>query len=300
MHSLPRTGKLGIFDSGLGGLLMARAIQNHLPDLDIAYLGDTLHVPYGKRSSRAVYNFTKAGISFLFEQAGCELIILACNTACGAALRPLQQIYLPKQAKDRPHQRILGVVVPMLEHIIAQDFKRIGILGTPGTVDGNIYGRELAELAPGIEIYQNAAPLLVPLIEDGGYQYVRPILRDYMAPLMGQDVEAIILGCTHYPYLKDMAADIAGPGIQILSQDDIVPAKLEEYLAKHSKIAQNISCSGARDFYLTDVTEAYLRTAGKLFGGEVDFQSVELTYPSHENDDYVPDLKRLEKMGRGE
>ena len=280
--------KLGVFDSGLGGLLIARAIRSALPDIDMIYLGDTLHVPYGKRSPKAVYDFTKRSVEFLFEQ-DCNLIIIACNTASASALRQLQQIYLPKSWPDR---RILGVVVPTLECAVEEGLKNIGILGTSNIISGGIYKQELSKIDPDVEIHQQAAPLLVPLIEEGGIKYAHDILTDYIAPLQAKGVDSIILGCTHYPYLKNFIAGIAGEDIKILSQDDIIPKKLKDYLRRHPEIADKIGRSGESDFFVTDITDNYRQSAVDMMGGRVDLKLVTLPHSTGE-DDYVPDLERV-------
>ena len=280
--------KLGVFDSGLGGLLIARAIRAALPEIDMVYLGDTLHVPYGKRSPKAVYDFTKRSVEFLFEQ-DCNLIIIACNTASASALRQLQQIYLPKTWPDR---RILGVVVPTLECAVERGLKNIGILGTSNIISGGIYKEELTKIDPDIEIHQQAAPLLVPLIEDGGIKYAEQILTDYIDPLKAKGVDGIILGCTHYPYLKHIISGIVGENIEILSQDDLIPFKLKEYLHRHPEIADDIGRNGHSEFYVTDITANYRQSAVDMMGGPVDLKLITLPHSTGE-DDYVHNLERV-------
>lgn len=292
--------KLGVFDSGLGGLLIARAIKDKMPDVDIVYLGDTLHVPYGKRSPKAVYDFTKRAMDFLFDQ-DCQLIVIACNTASASALRQLQQIYLPKRfpAENHDHRRILGVVVPTLEAAVEKGFKNIGILGTSNIVEKGVYKEELQKIDPDIQIHQQAAPLLVPLIEDGGIKYAHDILRDYIAPLKSKQVDSIILGCTHYPYLKNIISGIANEDlasdareIKILSQDTLIPEKLVEYLDNHPEISNALSRTGQIDFFVTDITHSYRQSAKDIYRGHIDLELVEL--PGHrQEDDYVPDLEKV-------
>ena len=278
---------LGVFDSGLGGLLISSAIQKSMPSLNILYLGDTLHLPYGKRSAKAVYNYTRAGIDFLFDQ-GCQLIIVACNTASASALRQLQQIYLPKFYPDR---RLLGVIVPTLEVTVEQGCKRIGVLGTSNIVAGGIYKDELSKIDPDIHIFQQAAPLLVPLIEDGGHQYCQPILKDYIAPLLDHEIDSLILGCTHYPYLKKEISDIVGSYVTVISQDELIPSKLQNYLDRHENLNKAIIYKGQRRFCLTDITQNYKDTAAKMFGHSLELEHVSLS-PYSFDDDFVADLER--------
>lgn len=280
--------KLGIFDSGLGGLLIADAVRRRIPDIDMVYLGDTLHVPYGKRSPKAVYDFTKRCVDFLFREQNCNLVVIACNTASASALRQLQQIYLPKTFPDR---RILGVIVPTLECAVEMGLKHIGILGTSNIITGGVYDYELRKIDPAIEIHQQAAPLLVPLIEDGGIKYAEDILNDYISPMKNKGVDSIILGCTHYPYLKRIISGIAGEDIKILSQDELIPQKLEDYLERHPEISAPIGRNGKSVFYVTDITQNYRDTAQDMTGHAIDFEVVTLPNAIGE-DDYVPNLER--------
>jgi len=264
--------KIGVFDSGLGGLLIAKAIRNHLPDYDMIYLGDTIHVPYGSRSTEAIYGYTRRCMDFLFEQ-GCQLIINACNTSSAAALRRLQQQYLPVSYPDR---RILGVIVPTLETAIESHFRAIGVLATESSVQSDIYRFELNKIDPDIQIHQKAAPLLVPLIENDGLKWVAPILAEYLAPLQQQGMECLILGCTHYPHLKPQIRDILGHDFPLLSQDEIIPRKLEDYLRRHPEIETRLSRTGLTHFCATDVTNSYRQAAHKIYGEEIEIDHVQL------------------------
>ncbi len=255
--------KIGIFDSGLGGLVIARALTKRLPQYDYVYLGDTKRVPYGDRSQKAIYEFTKQGLEFLFRQ-NCGLVILACNTASAQALRKIQREFLPRHY---PNKKVLGVIIPTAE--ACAKHKMVGILATTSTVSSNTYPVELKKLNHKMKIVQQAAPLLVPLIENNEIKNVSMILREYVKPLTSARVQAIILGCTHYPILKPQIARIAGPKIKIILQTDIIPAKLRNYLSQHKEISRKLSKSGSRKFYVTDITPAFSHLAGKLFNGKI-------------------------------
>lgn len=262
--------KLGVFDSGLGGLIIAKAIHDHMPDLDMVYLGDTLRLPYGNRSDDAIYRFTKRGIDFLFEQ-DCSLIIIACNTASAKALRRLQQTYL---ADAWPGRNVLGVVVPTLEAALDQGFENLGLIGTNATVRSGVYHEELTKFSPDIKITEQATPLLVPLIENGGDQWLEDVLEHYLAPLKNSGVECVLLGCTHYATLKDQITALLGQGVKLLSQDEIIPAKLEAYIANHPEYV--ISRGGSISFFVSDLTDSYKASAARLYGQEIDIQKVDL------------------------
>lgn len=262
--------KLGIFDSGMGGLLIARSILEQLPDINLTYLGDTLHLPYGARSKDAIYQYTKNAIEFLFEQ-DCALIIVACNTASAAALRQIQQEYLPQSYPDR---RVLGVVVPTLEAASEKKFKRVGLIATKYIVESGIYSEELKKINPEIEIFSKATPLLVPLIENEGEEWLHSVLESYLLPLKEQNIDSLILGCTHYAFIKDMAQMILGPEVAVLSQTDIIPQKAVDYLERHPEINTQISYDGEQDYFLSDITSTYLEASKKMCVRDVVFQKV--------------------------
>jgi glutamate racemase len=259
--------KLGIFDSGLGGLLITKAIRQHIPDIDILYLGDTLHLPYGNRSEEAIYTYTERCIDYLFKQ-DCQLIVVACNTASASALRKLQQGYLIKNYPDR---RILGVVVPTLEATVDKGHENLGLIGTNYTVKSNVYKEELRKINPAIELTQINTPLLVPLIEYDGMNWVDSVLEEYMKPLMEAGVESLILSCTHYVCLKDRIR--ARYGIDVFSQDEIIPEKLADYLNRHPEISDKISRNSEAHFMVTDCTDNYRQAAQVFYGPDLKLET---------------------------
>lgn len=259
--------KLGIFDSGLGGVMIARTIREQLPDIDMVYLGDTLHVPYGNRSETAIYTYTKAAMETLFAMHDCQLIIMACNTSSASALRKLQQTYLPKAYPDR---RILGVVVPTMEYVIEKEHDRIGLIGTNYTVASNVYQEELSKINPDIKIFQTNTPLLVPLIENDGMEWIGEVLDSYIRPLLAKGIQALILSCTHYVCLKDIIRERYK--IEVYSQDEIVPIKLAEYLQRHPEIDGLIGKNGQADFFVSDMTPEYALKASEFYGQLIPLQ----------------------------
>jgi glutamate racemase len=262
--------KLGVFDSGMGGLVIAKAIHDQIPDIDMVYFGDTLHVPYGNRSFETICEYTRQGIEFLFSR-DCNLVVIACNTASAFALRKLQDGYL---LKYRPEKNILGVVVPTLETALETGCNRLGLIGTNYTVRSNVYGDELRKLRPNLEIIQQATPLLAPLIENDGYRWAKPILQDYLRPLMEKNIEALILACTHYPFLKKEIREIVGPDVSIISQDDIIPAKLAEYLRRHPEYSSKISRNGTAEFYVSDLSDSYRSAAETFYGRPLQIEKI--------------------------
>ena len=255
--------KLGIFDSGLGGILIAKAIHERFPDLDKVYLGDTLNLPYGARSEETIYQASKRCMEALFQQ-DCQLIIMACNTASARALRRLQQEYLPQHY---PNRRILGVVVPTIEEAIDRGYKKLAVIGTDYTIGAGIYSDELRKINADIEIVEKRTPLLVPLIENGGDAYLDKVLDDYLAFTNDENFDALLLGCTHYIRFKEKAREKYG--FDVIAQDEIVPHKLDQYFKNHPEHTDLISKNGIIDFYVTDLTPSYAASASALFGQDI-------------------------------
>ncbi len=263
--------KIGIFDSGLGGLLIARAIRDALPSYNLVYLGDTLHVPYGSRSHETVYELTRRAVEYLFTAHNCQIVILACNTASATALRRLQQTWL---ADTYPDRRVLGVVVPTLEKAIGLGHTHIGLLATEATVKSGVYGEELRKLNPEITISAKAAPLLAPMLENGGLKYIPPVLADYLAPLKASKIQSLILGCTHYCRLSDHISQYMGRDTPLISQADITPPSLKDYLHRHPEHDEKLSKNGNIQFLVTDLTDGYNQHAKDAYQDVVDLQLV--------------------------
>jgi glutamate racemase len=265
MSKKARKGAIGIFDSGFGGIAILKEIRKALPGYRYVYLGDTARTPYGTRSMDVVHEFTREAIDFLFEKH-CEIIVVACNTASAEALRRIQREYLPKHHPDR---RVLGVIVPILEEAVAISKKgRIGVLATEGTVRSEKFPKELRKMRKDMEVFQQAAPLLVPLVEEGELrsEATRLILRTYLAPLKRRRIDTLILACTHYGHLEHMIAHEMGPRVRILSEGKIVAAKLKNYLRRHPEIDAKLAHTPAIAFYTTDLTDKFKTVGAGLFG----------------------------------
>lgn len=257
--------RVGIFDSGLGGLLVTRGIVRVLPQHDLVYLGDTARVPYGNRSPEIVYDFLRDAVKFLFAK-NCGLVVVACNTASAEALRRVQREFLPK---NFPRHRVLGVIIPTAEIIAEKNARRVGVLATSGTVASGAWLREIKKLSPQIKVWQQAAPLLVPIIENDATKFARPILESYLRPLLAHKIDTLILGCTHYPIIKKMVREIIGAKIKIISQDEIIPQKLVNYLQRHPEINKHLTRRGQQQFLLTDITPATRQLATRWFGKNI-------------------------------
>ena len=264
------TNPIGVFDSGFGGLTIFKELVRSLPEYDMVYLGDNARAPYGNRSFDVVYKYTLESVRWLFDR-GCELIVIACNTASAKALRTIQQRDLP--AID-PARRVLGVLRPATEAIGALTKTRhVGVLGTLGTVQSQSYVIEIAKLFPDIVVTQEACPMWVPLVENGefdgpGADY---FVKKHVERLVVRDerIDAVILGCTHYPLLFDKIRKCLPPAITIVSQAEIVAASLTGYLQRHPDIAARCSKGGVREFFTSESAENFDRLAGLFFGSEL-------------------------------
>lgn len=263
-------GPIGVFDSGYGGLTVLRSLRGALPDADFIYLGDNARAPYGNRSFDLVYRFTLEAVRYLFAR-GCQLVILACNTASAKALRTIQQRDLPGLDSAR---RVLGVIRPTAEAVGAISATGcIGLVGTPGTVASKSYDIELAKLHPAVRLFSHACPMWVPLVEnlegDGpGADYF--VQRDIDA-LFSQcaDIDTLILGCTHYPLLIDKIRKYAPTGVNVLPQGEIVAASLLDYLQRHPEMDARITHGGTVDYVTTEEADKFNGLAGVFMGSPV-------------------------------
>lgn len=256
---------IGVFDSGFGGLSILKEIVKKMPEYDYVYLGDTARVPYGARSPELIYQFTVEAIEFLFAH-NCDLVIIACNTASAEALRKVQQEYLPIHHAEK---KVLGVIVPAIEEAIAKTRnKRVGVIATEATVASGTFVKEITRRDSAVKVYQNAAPLLVPLVEAG--EMSSPMttfaLEQYLRPLLRKKIDTLILGCTHYGLLQSHIKKIVGKNVTIISEGPIVARKLRDYLNKHTDIESQLSHNSAWTFYSTDLTERFTRLGSVFFG----------------------------------
>jgi glutamate racemase len=240
-----------------------------LPDYDYVYMGDTLNVPYGGRSMEAIYKLSKSAIKHLFDVHNCDLAIIACNTASVTALRRLQTEFLVNHYPDR---RILGVIVPTLESATELGATQIGLIATEYTVRSKIYEEEIAKITPKAQIFGQPTPLLVPLIENQGDKYMNLVLEDYLNPLIEKGLDSLILGCTHYIEIKDRVRELTRHRVRILSQDEIIPPKLKDYLFRHSEMESRLSQNGTFQIYATDVNPSFIKNIKKLMGEDATAQ----------------------------
>ncbi|WP_212524623.1 glutamate racemase [Actibacterium sp. MT2.3-13A] len=230
---------VGVFDSGLGGLTVLDAVARRLPDVPFVYFGDNAHAPYGVRDADDVYNLTTRAVERLWE-AGCDLVILACNTASAAALRRMQENWVPSD------KRVLGVFVPLIEALTERQWgdnspprevavKHVALFATPATVASRAFQRELAFRAIGVDVEAQPCGGLVDAIEAGDEILAEALVRSHVEALLRRmpRPEAAILGCTHYPLLERAFQEALGPDVAVYSQANLVAASLADYLERH-------------------------------------------------------------------
>jgi len=253
---------IGIFDSGYGGLSILEKIRRILPEYDYIYWGDNARAPYGTRSFDIVYQFTLEAVKQLFDM-DCRLVILACNTASAKALRTIQQNDLPQ---INPSGRVLGVIRPTIENIGAiTQTRHVGLVGTPGTISSKSYPIEIAKLFPDIVVEEEACPMWVPLVENQEYdkQGADYFIQKHLNNLLERDtlIDALILGCTHYPFLEPKIRQFLPPHIQIISQGHYVAESLKNYLQRHPEIDATCSKNGVCQYFTTESPQKFSETA---------------------------------------
>ena len=261
---------IGLFDSGYGGLTVLKAILDEMPQYDYVYLGDNARTPYGTRSRETVIKYSQQSIEYLFEK-GCTLIITACNTVSALALRHLQQKYL--RDKNITDKKILGVIRPLTEYAAkSTKTKRIGVVGTRGTIASNAYEIELKNLDSEIKVYSKACPLLVPLIEEHWHHKpeAKKILKKYLLPLKSANTDTLILGCTHYPLMYKDFDKYMGKRVNVLDSGKIIALSLKDYLKRHPEIEKTLSKNGKREYITTDRADAFKEFGNKELSLQID------------------------------
>lgn len=268
-------GPIGIFDSGYGGLTILREIRKMMPQYDYLYLGDNARTPYGTRSFDVVYEFTIQAVRYLFKQ-GCHLVILACNTASAKALRTIQQNDLPRLA---PNRRVLGVIRPTVE-VIGDISKthHVGIMATPGTVRSKTYELEIAKLFPDFKVTSEACPMWVPLVENEEYNTPGAdyFVKKNIDSLLQQDpqIDSVILGCTHYPLLRDKIRQWMPDNIHVIEQGNYVAQSLKEYLSRHDDMSEHITSEGTIRFLTTEQADVFQAKAAIFMDTAVEAERV--------------------------
>ncbi len=271
------SGPIGVFDSGYGGLTILHRIRQALPTYDYLYLGDNARAPYGTRSFDIVYQFTLEAVRKLFLM-GCHLVILACNTASAKALRTIQQKDLPK---IDPQRRVLGIIRPTAESIGNITLSRhIGILATEGTIKSCSYNLEIEKLYPDIIVRAEACPMWVPLVENNefdspGADY---FVKKHLDNLLTQDsqIDAVILGCTHYPLLLNKIRKYTPKTVKVLEQGQYVADSLKDYLSRHPEIEEKCTKKGTCRYFTTENEEKFRASANIFLNESIEVERLSL------------------------
>ncbi len=270
-------GPIGVFDSGYGGLTILDGIRQLLPDYDYLYLGDNARAPYGPRSFDVVYEFTRQAVQRLFEM-GCHLVILGCNTASAKALRTIQQVDLPQWDQER---RVLGVIRPTAEVIGELTKSRhVGVLATEGTIKSESYNLEIKKLYPDVHVSGVACPFWVPLVEyneadSPGADY---FVKKRIDQIMNLDplIDAIILGCTHYPLLMPKILKYLPAGVMVVPQGEYVAESLKSYLERHPEMEQQCSKGGTTHYLTTENPDKFKEQAQIFLHEPVEVENITL------------------------
>ena len=265
-----RHNPIGVFDSGFGGLTVLREITRVLPEYDYLYFGDNARSPYGNRSFEVVYAYTLEAVEWLFGK-GCPLVVFACNTVSAKALRTIQQIDLPRLAPDR---RVLGVIRPVTEWVgTLSRSGHIGILATAGTVASRSYEIEIMKYFPGATVLQEACPIWTSLIENDEFDNPAAdyFIHKHVDRLLMADhqIDVVVLGCTHYPLIKEKIAACLPSNVRLVVQGEIVAMRLADYLERHPEISTRCSRHEHRDFYTSESPEFFDRAASFFYGAPI-------------------------------
>lgn len=286
--------KIGVFDSGYGGLTILKEIRKAIPEYDYIYLGDNARAPYGTHSFDVIYNYTLQAVKYLLEQ-DCALIILACNTASAKALRTIQQRDLPL-IKDKK-VNVLGVIRPTVEAVPAiTKTGHVGILGTPATISSESYVLELQKIAQDLTITQQACPMWVPLIEAGEHNSpgAKYFVGEYLRQILDKDplIDTLVLGCTHYPLLKDKIDEwlsfhheieetefpvpVETPQVVTIAQGTLEAASLKDYLSRHPEYREQLSQGGSCTYLTTENADRFAQSASLFIGETISAEHISL------------------------
>jgi glutamate racemase len=257
---------IGVFDSGVGGLTVARAVMERLPEHDIVYFGDTARTPYGAKSPQTVTAYALEDVRFLIDR-GAKLIVVACNTVSSVAADALAAEF------DLP---LFEVIAPAVETALSVSRKnRFGIIGTRATVASGEYERRIRERRPDAAVHSEPCPLLVPLVEEGWIN--RPettrIVKKYLIPLKARQIDTLILGCTHYPVLLDTIARKAGKRVRVVDSANALAQSLAAYLSDHPQLDFHMSRTGQHRFFVSDLTDQVARTAKAILRRNVGLEA---------------------------
>jgi len=263
---------IGVFDSGIGGLTVARRLFEILPDYRLVYFGDTARVPYGGKSAQTVTRYAFEDADFLLRQ-GARLVVVACNTASAVALDALRK---------RLQVPVIGVIEPAVRAAVAaSESGRIGVIGTRATIASGIYERMVTGMRPEALVIAEPAPLLVPLVEEDWLDQPETpsILRTYLAPLLARRVDTIILACTHYPLLRDMIARLVGEGVTLIDPAQETAAETHALIVRDQALRESLERSQDHLFFVSDLTPHFAAVAERFLARSIEGQLRKIDLP---------------------
>lgn len=262
---------IGIFDSGVGGMTVAHAIEQAFPEQSMVYFGDLARTPYGSKSAETIREYSRQNIEFLIAR-GAKFIVIACNSAASVAADEMRAEF------DLPIFDVIGPTVEKLRELAAaQPHKiKVGVIGTSATIKSGIYKRKIEAALAKTVVYSQECPLLVPLVEEGWLRKreTKMILKHYLHGLKSRQLDALVLGCTHYPLLKELIQPRIGNKVRIIDSSEAVARSLKQYLAQDADLAAKLTRNGKSVFYVSDITDAALLTARKIFGRKIDLINI--------------------------
>lgn len=243
---------IGVFDSGIGGLTVANAIIKHLPEEEIIYFGDTFHLPYGDKSADAIRYYSLKIVKFLLEK-NCKMIVVACNSASSAAYDVLLDFF-----KDQA--LFVNVVDPLVEEVVKNKFKHVGVIATKATIRSGIYKSKLQKAQPGIKVSSMATPLLVPIIEEGYFNdnISEAVIEKYLSDKTFYGIEALLLACTHYPLIRKSIENFFSGKVHVYDSTDVVAAVVRKKLLENDLL--NEGKRNSHHFYVSDYTKSFEET----------------------------------------
>ncbi|MBF0119112.1 MAG: glutamate racemase [Desulfobacterales bacterium] len=258
---------IGIFDSGIGGLTVVSAIMDTLPGYDITYFGDTARTPYGTKSFETVINYALENTEFLLSK-GADIIVMACNTASSVATEHLSKKYAVP---------IFEVITPAVELAVkTSKKKRIGIIGTRATINSGVYEKKIKAMSPDSSVYSNPCPLIVPLVEEGWLKNreTAMIVKKYIYPLKLKQIDTLILGCTHYPVIRNVISRKIGKRVNIIDSSVAVAERIKNFFENQPNM--NLGKNGIAHFFVSDITEQFKKTAKVILKRDIDLKHVKI------------------------
>lgn len=253
---------IGVFDSGVGGMTVARAVEEMLPDYPLIYFGDLARAPYGPKSPEKIIQYSRENTRFLLDR-GAKLIIIACNSAASVASDLIRAEF------DVP---VFEVITPAVQQAVAATAnKRVGVIGTRATIRSGIYERMIAAADSGIKVISSSCPLLVPLVEEGWFarSETKMVVRRYLSPLKRQQVDTLVLACTHYPLLRAIIQPRIGRRVQVIDSAEAVAAELQAFIGGNPDVAAGLGAGQDSRYYVSDITDAAAGIAAKIFGRRI-------------------------------